>query len=404
MKNETPVPVLMYHTVGIPNKDWMWKHLTCPYDKFENQMKWLRKTGFVTINLEDLYNSVFNNKKLPKKSVILTFDDGFADNWIFAYPIMKKYGMKGTIFVNPEFVDKRNIIRKRADEVSSIDKLNLSDTSGFLSWQELQIGEKEGVFDPQSHAMTHTWYPVSDKIIDFRHPSDIYIWNTWNNNIDKKPHLQFDDENLINYGEPVYENDKSLSSPRYFPDKEIALDLKRYVETHGNIEFFKGPRWKEILFEQAEKAKKIHKNDRYESEKEYKERIWRELYDSKKILEENLNKKVEFLCWPGGSGTQTGVYLARKIGYKMTTAAKDLPRSFRDSLLNLPSEKSDRFSRTSAILFWDGRTEKDSKVVYHSGFTLILSLLEYKRIFFAHFWARLIRKILKEILRLFKTS
>ena len=106
---------------------------------------------------------------------------------------------------------------------------------------------------------------------------------------------------------------------------------------------------------------------------------------------------MEFLCWPGGSGTEAGVVFAKEIGYKMSTAAKDLLPSFRNSLLNLPSQKSDRISRTSPILFWDGNSKKDSKVVYHSGFTLILSLFQYKKMYFAHFWVRLLRKILKSL-------
>ena len=52
--------------------------------------------------------------------------------------------------------------------------------------------EEEGLVDIQSHSMTHTWYPKSDKIIDFRHPNDPYFWMTWNDNIDEKPYLQFD--------------------------------------------------------------------------------------------------------------------------------------------------------------------------------------------------------------------
>ncbi len=56
--------------------------------------------------------------------------------------------------------------------------------------------EEDGCADIQSHTMSHTWLPRSDRIIDFRHPDDPYTWMTWNQNIEKKPYLQKDDETL----------------------------------------------------------------------------------------------------------------------------------------------------------------------------------------------------------------
>jgi len=402
MSNETPIPVLMYHTVGIPDKKWKWQHLTCPYQIFEDQMKWLRKRGFVTITLNDLYEYIFHQREIPELSVILTFDDGYADNWIFAYPIMKRYGMKGNIFVNPEFADKRRIVRKRIDQIESIDELEREDISGFLSWDEMKECENEGVFDIQSHAMSHTWHPVSDRIIDFRHPGDRYIWMTWNDNPDRKPELQYDDPELINYGEPVYEFSKSLESPRYFPNENISRSLIEYVKKNGERAFFERADWKKILLAESEELKKEKKPGRYETDEEYRGRIKNELIDSKRIIEEELDKKIDFLCWPGGSSTETGVEIAREAGYKMTTTGKDLPQPYRENLLNLPSQKSDRIARISPILFWDGRNSKDSRIVYNSGFSLTVKLLQYKRMRLAQYWGKLTLKFLKEFSRVFR--
>ena len=49
------VPVVMYHSVGIKNKNWPWNYLTCPYAKFESHLMWLKAFGFSTITLEELY-------------------------------------------------------------------------------------------------------------------------------------------------------------------------------------------------------------------------------------------------------------------------------------------------------------------------------------------------------------
>lgn len=404
MPNENPIPVFMYHTVGIPDNNWSWRHLTCPYEKFEKQLKCLHKRGFETISLKELYNYIFEGMKVPPKSLILTFDDGYADNWIFAYPIMKKYGMKGTIFVNPEFADKRDILRKRIDQVNYPEELDRTDISGFLSWREMKECERGGVFDIESHAMSHTWHPSSDKIIDFRHPGDNYIWMTWNKNMSRKPYLQFDDPELVNYGEPVYQFSKSLESPRYFPNEDLSKALVDYVKENGGQTFFQNNEWRKILFKKAETLKEIFAPGSYETEIEYRERVRRELLNSRNIIQEKLEKEIEFLCWPGGSSTQTGLQIAREVGYKMTTVGRDLDISIRRELFNIPSEKSDRIARISPFLYWDGKASKNSKAVYDSGFTILLKLIQYKSGGITSLGVRILRKLMKEGCRILPIS
>lgn len=379
------VPVLMYHSIGMPNKKWHWNYLTCPYQIFEKQLKWLKKNEFHTIHLNELYEYIFNHGKIPKRSIVLTFDDGYADNWIFAYPLLKKYDYKGTVFVNPEFVDQRNIKRLRLDQTDNIEKL---EKLGFLSWQEIQEMEIDGSIDIQSHAMTHTHYPISDKIIDFRNPRDSYIWLTWNSNVKEKPNLQVDNYKLKKLGEPVYEMNTSLRYKRFFPDRNLRYTLVEYVKKNGSTKFFNNPTWKKELIEQAEKYKKNNiLTERFENKKELKERIYQELKQSKEILSENLNKKIEFLCWPEGSASEIGCKIAREIGYKMTTAAKDIPR-LRKNIPNSPILKIDRIRRFSPVLNWNGIEGFNAKIIYMNGFWLGVLILCFRNIFFSKYWAK----------------
>jgi len=399
MRAEIPVPVLMYHTVGVPDPAWHDQYLTCRWEDFEDQMRWLRKHRFETVDLADLYRYVFEGGDLPRRSVVLTFDDGYADNWIFAYPIMKKYGFKGTVFVNPEFADPRNVLRKRIDEID-VSSLRPEDIRGFLSWREMEEAERDGVFDIQAHAMTHTWYPTSDRIIDFRHPGDNHLWMTWNENIERKPFLQVDDADLVWLGEPVYEHGKSLSSQRFFPNEVVAEKLVEHVRSNGGSAFFDDPGWKDTLSGMAVSLQKEVDTGRHETQEEYEARVREELSGSKRIIEERLGKKVDFMCWPGGSGTDTGTRILREIGYLMSTTANDMTVAERTTLLNLPSQGSDRIARIPAGLYWDGRRAPDSRPVYDSGLTLYLSLMSYKKLNGGHVWGRLLRKILKEYYRL----
>ena len=137
------IPVFMYHSVGIVNNNWHDSFLTISYKDFESQLKYFKDSGYTTIGLDDLERYMFSESSLPRKTIILTFDDGYLDNYIYAYPLMKKYGFSGIIYVNPDFVTYRPP-KKRMDQVPNPD---LIDSTGFLSWEEMRIMEADGVMD-----------------------------------------------------------------------------------------------------------------------------------------------------------------------------------------------------------------------------------------------------------------
>lgn len=397
-QNKHPIPVVMYHSVGIPNNNWQWYHLTMPYTDFDSQMKWLSKLNYKTIFLEELYQYIFDNKNLPKNTCVLTFDDGYVDNWVFVYPILKKYNIKATIFVSPDFIDKRNIKRKRLDQVREKNEIKTLENTGYLSWNEMREMEASGLVDIQSHALTHTWYPVSSKIIDYRHSGDKYIWMTWNNNPDKKPYLQYDDKELVQLGEPVYEFDMSLSKKRYFPDPKLSYSLISYVKNNGGPSFFNNKNWREILYTKVSEYKNKHiLNDKYETAEEFLNRVKKELSESKRIIETNLNKKVDYLCWPGGSSTQDGVEMARKLGFKLTTAGKDIIKT-RANIPNSPKIKNDRVYRLGPTLYWNGIKGKGSIIHYKRGFTFLISIFKFQKRYYMQYLAPIYLKVIRQML------
>jgi hypothetical protein len=324
--NNMAIPVISYHSIGIPKKNWQWNELTCPFEIFETHLKWMKKKGFTTISLQQLYDYMKGKVKLIKNAVVITFDDGYLDNWVFAYPLLKKYGFRGAIYITPEFVDSRKIIRKNLDDVYNGNvKINELETIGYLSWNEIKKMEQDNILDVQSHTMSHTWYPISNKIIDFRHPNDEYIWMTWNENLDKKPFLQIDDEKLVSFGKPVYENDRAIGIRRFYSDEKFDKFMIQYVTERGSKNFFQSNKWRDTLFEVARKYREENRlNERYEMEKEYEERICYELQKSKEIIEEKLNKEVKFVCWPGGAVTKKALQKASEIGYISSPAGKDM--------------------------------------------------------------------------------
>ncbi len=380
------IPTIMYHSIGVTNPEWHWNYLTCPYNVFENQLKWIERAGYTTLIFEEVYDYIMNDKEIPKKAVFLTFDDGYLDNYVFAYPLLKKYGMKGTIFINPDFVDKSNGLR----EVYNGYNQNHIKNSGFCNWDELKYLDEQGVLDVQSHAKTHTWYPVSDKVIDFRHPGDDYIWMDWNNYPDEKSNLQIIDKSKARFGEAIFENKKALMSPRVFISQNVQDKLNSYVNENGGISFFQQDNWRSQLSNLYEGLKNefliiSHK----ETRNDFLERIEFELAYSKKAIEQKLNKKIEFLCWPGGSGTVEGVQIAKKLGYKMSTAALDLTNQERKKILNSPVYKISRIARFTPVFYNNWRWRDNSKKIkYSPGWYLILQFWRFENKYYANFWVK----------------
>lgn len=137
-----PIPVLTYHRV-----------LPCaaPYaisdDEFERQLIWLRANKFVSLSGADFEHALCGGIDTRRK-VLITFDDGYLDNWYLATPLLRKYGFKALVFVITEKI--------QAQQPRSIGKWDEMGDQVFLSWQEIDAMVESGVFEVHSHTHTHT--------------------------------------------------------------------------------------------------------------------------------------------------------------------------------------------------------------------------------------------------------
>lgn len=109
--NNPKIPVLCYHNVATQEEkaafpeedDW-----TITVDNFEEHLKYLKKHHYKTLTMDEFYNWKIGNLKLPYKSVLITFDDGFLSNYHYAFDLLKKYDMNATVFVVGSFIDASN--------------------------------------------------------------------------------------------------------------------------------------------------------------------------------------------------------------------------------------------------------------------------------------------------------
>ena len=125
----TKVLILNYHKI-----DNTFISLAVRPDDFDTQMKYLSENGYHTISPDELYESLAGTGELPDNPVMITFDDGYEDNYVNAYPILKKYGFKATIFVVTSFLDKNK--------------------KGYMSWDQAREMDANGI-SIQSHTVDH---------------------------------------------------------------------------------------------------------------------------------------------------------------------------------------------------------------------------------------------------------
>lgn len=100
--NSQSIPVLYYHSIDYEKGN----ELRIPKEKFRQQMQYLKDNKYTTLSLDEFYNFLVNNNPVPNKSVIITFDDGYKDNYENAFPILKEFGFRATIFVITSTIDK----------------------------------------------------------------------------------------------------------------------------------------------------------------------------------------------------------------------------------------------------------------------------------------------------------
>jgi peptidoglycan/xylan/chitin deacetylase (PgdA/CDA1 family) len=328
------VPIFYYHSIS-NDTEHPWSFLSLKTDVFEKQLRYLSQNGFKTFTIAGLYEAAKTG--IPPKSVVLTFDDGYLDNWVYAYPLLKKYGIKATFFVNPEFVDPNKCVRPTLqdawDGTVSSDELA---TWGYASWDELSKISKEGNVDIQSHGMTHTWYFASDKIVDFHYPGDPYYWLGWNLRPEEKPFwLSESADNDIRYGYPVYKFGMGFLTRRYFDDPNLAECITDHVKKNGGHDYFKKNDWRDELNDISSQYIKNNTLSGYtETEAEYSARVKNELIDSRKEIEKHINTEVRFISWPNGGYDERVHRLAvEDAGYYATVGSVKSPLPFRDDLL-----------------------------------------------------------------------
>ena len=255
---------LMYHSIDSEkNKGGIF------IDEFEEHIKWIKDKK--TFKMEELKGLDYT---LPPNSILITFDDGYKNNYTLAFPILKKYNMKATIFLNTKFIEK--------DEA-------------YLNWDEIREMYESGLIDFQLHTHSHQLTVKDIEVLAFYdNESSPYFKREsyslfFDGNYDEKK-----DAKKLN-GLPVFKLRSKISIPGYKPKKNFVEKYRSIVELQEN----KSEKEKKKFLNRLFKEKKDEFFDKI-SEEQFKETVKFEILENKKIISEKLGKVPDCLAYPWG--------------------------------------------------------------------------------------------------------
>lgn len=142
-----PLCIVMYHGVT-PDKSVQNKYMIDPAI-FEEDLKYLTDNGYHTVFLSELIGHLENGSPLPDKPVILTFDDGYYNNYVYAFPLLKKYSCKAVISPIASEAYKAKDEKYRSPSYSQ------------CNWDELREMADSGLVELQNH--TYDLHRITDE-------------------------------------------------------------------------------------------------------------------------------------------------------------------------------------------------------------------------------------------------
>ncbi|WP_340694990.1 polysaccharide deacetylase family protein [Hydrogenobacter thermophilus] len=299
--------ILLYHkVVKYPTFDLWWK-------TFDIQL-YILKRFFRLITLDDVIE-YFRIGKFPKSpSVAITFDDGYADNYIYAYPILKKHKLKATLFIASSRILRIERKRKNLEdywkgEVSlrelydpknmweaNYEFLKYGKSDDFLTQEEL-LSMKD-VFDIGWHSKYHTKDFYEEKLLDLCDGKNFH-WSLY--------HAYAEEPKM---GFPIFPMRGSLSVRKGKLKEEVKAFLKSL-----NKDFFKMSGWKREL--KNDLLSRFDKLLEFEKEEERMARTIREVEESLSELEAITGEKILHSAYPFGD---YDIFLRKELSKRFISA------------------------------------------------------------------------------------
>lgn len=324
-KKAGSLPVCIYHHISRFRGG-----LTFSPDVFEEHCRVMAEKGWRGVGPEEAENFFLHGEPLPPKSFFITLDDGYLDNYVYAWPILSKYGHKAMIFPVADRIteagghlpaDETPALRPtladvwsgriRTEELPGVDA-PLRDTGlgyavradQFFTWHEARAMQASGVISFGGHSLRHEDVFVSPEFTDFAQPGPVKI---------AFGHTVRD----ACWGMPLFRRQPELAGRAFIPRPELVAAIRELVpqDEPGALAFFREQRSREGL--RALVASFQDEPGRYESEEEQRARIFGIMRDTGAILHRELGRPIRGFCWPWGVKSPLSLEVGRAAGFEV---------------------------------------------------------------------------------------
>ena len=300
------VPVFLYHQVNPVSN--------ITPELFEEHLKILKEKNMNTITLSE-----YGKKETPKNSILITFDDGYYDNYKIVFPLLKKYNMKATIFLNTLYIGEKRwqdteFEKNGTANYKAMKKymaLNDGTTEQYMTWSEIKEMYDSGLVDFQAHSHKHTAIFKGTTLLgvfekDSMDCTDVYLYGE------------------VEEGYPQFAKRGEYSGEGIIIEKEF---FKKFQEFY--FKNLKGKPEKEIIsLGQKYIDDNIWEYAKKETHQDFEKRITEEYMTNKNLIEKNLGNRVEYFCWPWGHRSKETISLLKTLGVKGFISTKKGTNSY----------------------------------------------------------------------------
>lgn len=307
--NNKGVPIFLYHQVNyLSNVNPI---------LFEKHLKILKSKNLNTLTISEYYN--YSHSKI-KNSVLITLDDGYYDNYLYVFPLLKKYNMKATIFLNTFYIKERRNSKKFRIEPNNVanDKAikkflgcGSAKSYQYLSWEEIKEMSNSGLVDFQAHSHKHMAIFKNDKLEGIFNNNENDYTDSFLYKEIKKGYPKFQKRGEYS-GPGILINPKFFKLFQVFYQENLVGKNKKEVLKLGNT--FINKHKKEYFF--------------YEPLETAQERIKKDFLTNKNLIESHINQEILFFCWPWGHRSNETIDLLKTLGIKGFITTKKGTNSF----------------------------------------------------------------------------
>lgn len=292
---------------------------------FGRKLRYLADNGYIALSAEEYFQHLVGSRPAPEKAVVLSFDDGRASVRTVGLALMRRYGMRGIVFVVPgKTASRPGPLPPTFEEVrqgqARTDAVLGRETreDAFLSWEEIDDLQRSGLFDFHSHSLSHALVHTTPQVDGFMTPERRLGYGPLD-----LPLVRQGDSDLaapeIPLGTPLFRSESRLSEAlRFYEDASVREACVARVAEEGEG-FFLRKGWRREL-QRLIDGRSVQ--GRIETPEEREAAIRRELAESKRIIEERTGRSATHLCYPWHVAGPTARRIAREAGYRTAFCGK----------------------------------------------------------------------------------